>query len=200
MEKEICIICKSKESEYTFDYLEVQTLHIRDLGGEKRVQALGEMGSVSVCKACVAKRLGEIENQIFPVKRLAPFIGIFLMGVFLCAFGLGRDTVFLLMGAAAVACGIMGCYARLKVAKVKRREYSALSNEDTLEAAAWDVLNESLPKKDGDNDLTYIPITEKTLEPKNGDLMIVYDLLPAIAKKAWDIIHGEKLEVNDGDN
>jgi len=199
MEKDTCIICESKESEYTFDYLEVQTLHIRDLAGEKRVQALGEMGTGSVCKSCAAKRLGQIENQTFPVKKLAPFIAIFLIGVFLCAFSLGRDRVFIVVGLGAVACGIMGCYSRLKVAKVKRVEYSALSNEDALEAAAWDVLNEALPNKDGDNDLTYIPITEKTLELKNGDLMIVYDLLPAIAKKAWDIIHGEEEEVNDDD-
>ena len=199
MEKDNCIICEKSESEYTFDYLEVQTLHIRDLTGEKRVQALGEMGSGSVCKACAAKKLGQIENQTFPVKKLAPFIVIFLLGVFLCAFGLGRDKIFLMMGAAAIACGIMGCFSRLRNAKVKRQEYSVLSNEDALEEAAWEVFSNALPKKDGDNDLTYIPITEKTLALKNGDLMIVYDLLPAIAKKAWNIIHGVEEEENEGE-
>ena len=114
MEKDKCIICGKSESEYAFDYLEVQTLHIRDLTGEKRVQALGETGSGCVCKACAAKKLGQIENQTFPVKSLAPFIIIFLIGVFLCAFGLGRDKIFLMMGAAAIACGIMGSFSRLR--------------------------------------------------------------------------------------
>ena len=198
MEKDKCIICGKSESEYTFDYLEVQTLHIRDLTGEKRVQALGETGSGSVCKSCAAKKLGEIENQIFPVKKLAPFLVIFLLGVFICAFGLGRDKIFIMMGAAAIVCGIMGFLSRLKNAKAKRQEYSVLSNQDALEEAAWEVFSGALPKKYEDNDLTYIPITEKTLALKNGDLMIVYDLLPAIAKKAWNIIHGvEEVENQD---
>ena len=54
------------------------------------------------------------------------------------------------------------------------------------------MFSDALPKKDGDNDLTYIPITEKTLAMKNGDLMIMYDLLPEIAKEAWNILHDRK--------
>lgn len=192
MNENTCIICGSKEKKYDFDYLVVQTLHIRDIGGEKRVQALGETDSGTVCKSCAAKRLGQIEAQTFPVKRLAPFIAIFLLGVIISVFSIGKDRIIFMLGLAAVACGIMGCYSRLKVASVKRKKYSALSNDDALEEAAWDVLCDALPKKDGDNDLTYIPITEKTLAMKNGDLMIMYDLLPDIAKEAWNILHNRK--------
>ena len=184
MENKTCTNCGIIESDFAFDYLEVQTLHIRDITGERRVQALGETGSGGVCKSCAAKRLGQIEAQTFPVKRLAPFIGIFLLGLLISIFALGRDRVILMVGLAAMACGVMGCYSRLKVAKVKRDEYSTLSNRDAMEEAAWEVLVDSLPKKDGDNDLTYIPITEKTRALKNGDLMILYDLLPEIATEA----------------
>ena len=45
------------------------------------------------------------------------------------------------------------------------------------------------PKKEGDNDLTYIPVTEKVLSMKNGGLMIEYKLLPAIAVQAWERLH-----------
>ena len=187
-----CIICGSKEKKYDFDYLVVQTLHIRDIGGEKRVQALGETDRGSVCRSCAASRLGEIEAQIFPIKKLAPFIAILLLGAVISIFSFGKDQTIFMLGLAAIACGILVCYSRLRAAKSKREEYSALSNEDAIEKAAWDVFSDALPKKDGDNDLTYIPITEKTLAMKNGDLMIMYDLLPEIAKEAWNILHDRK--------
>ena len=48
------------------------------------------------------------------------------------------------------------------------------------------------PKKENDNDLTYIPICEKTLARKNGDLMILYHLLPEIAVEAWNRLHPQE--------
>ena len=65
---------------------------------------------------------------------------------------------------------------------------------EALEEAAWDVYLAEAPKKEGQNDLTYIPVNEKTLARKNGDLMILYRLLPEIAVEAWKRIHGEKEE------
>lgn len=189
MKNNQCAICGNENAKYDFNYLVVQTLHIRDIGGERRVQALGERDSGSVCASCAAKHLGQIENQTFPVKRLAPFIGIFLLGVLISIFSIGKDRIIFMLGLAAVACGIMGCYSRLKATKTKRDEYSPLTNDEAMEKAAWEIFSESLPKKDGDNDLTYIPITEKTLAMKNGDLMIMFELLPEIAKEAWNVIH-----------
>ena len=63
-----------------------------------------------------------------------------------------------------------------------------LRRADAEEEAAWEAFSNALPKKDEDNDLTYIPINKKTLAMKNGDLMIMYNLLPEIAKKAWSEI------------
>ena len=52
--------------------------------------------------------------------------------------------------------------------------------------------------------LTYIPISEKTLRRKNGDLMILYHLLPEIAVEAWNRIHPESKNLSpahaDGQN
>jgi len=39
------------------------------------------------------------------------------------------------------------------------------------------------------NDLTYIPVNGKSLKRKNGDLMILYGLLPEIAVEAWKRMH-----------
>ena len=45
------------------------------------------------------------------------------------------------------------------------------------------------PKKEDVNDLTWIPVNEKTMARKNGDLMILYKLLPEIAVEAWKRLH-----------
>ena len=45
------------------------------------------------------------------------------------------------------------------------------------------------PKKEDVNDLTYIPVNGKSLKRKNGDLMILYGLLPEIAVEAWKRMH-----------
>jgi hypothetical protein len=50
---------------------------------------------------------------------------------------------------------------------------------------------EGAPKKDDINDITYIPVDEKTLARKNGDLMVLYDLVPEIAVEAHKRIHGQ---------
>ena len=50
------------------------------------------------------------------------------------------------------------------------------------------------PKKENENALSYIPIDEKTRARKNGDLMILYHLLPEIAVEAWKRLHPETTE------
>ena len=48
---------------------------------------------------------------------------------------------------------------------------------------------QAIPRKNGEEDLTYIPVDSETLSRKNGDLMILYDLIPDIAKEAFRRIH-----------
>ena len=76
----------------------------------------------------------------------------------------------------------------------KAASLRALPEQDALAEAAWDVYLAEAPKKENENDLSYIPIDEKTRARKNGDLMILYHLLPEIAVEAWKRIHGEKEE------
>ena len=54
MEK--CIAC-GKDAKITFRALEVQTLHVRDLDREKRVQALGDFHDFAVCRECAKTKL-----------------------------------------------------------------------------------------------------------------------------------------------
>lgn len=186
-----CLHCGRQEAEYPFRVLEVQTLHIRDLTGEKRVQALGLFQDYGICRACAQARLDQVHRPgKVLVRKLLPFLIALLLGIAITAACWRGAAALRMMGAAGILCGILGCVSSVQATFAARREYTALSDEEALERAAWECLLASAPKKDGENDLTYIPINEKTLAMKNGDLMIVYKLLPAVAKKAWTLIHG----------
>jgi hypothetical protein len=187
-----CIVCGKDSCKYRFSFLEVQTLHIRDLRRESRVQALGEFGEGCLCGDCAEKRLAEIRNPgPKMLKKLLPFAAVFALGGVLSVLFWGKDRTFFAVGLAAMACGIMGTYSRIRNTRDKHREYSSLSDGEAAYEAAWEAFSEALPAKDGDNDMSYIPINDRTLAMKNGDLMIAYDLLPDIARKAWKILHGK---------
>ena len=67
-----------------------------------------------------------------------------------------------------------------------------MTREEGLRSCAWECMIQGAPKKNDVNDITYIPVDETTLARKNGDLMILYDLLPEIAVQAYEKIHAEK--------
>lgn len=185
-----CIHCGTGAADYPFRVLEVQTLHIREMGGERRVQALGRFQDYAICRGCAQAHL---ETILAPGKRLMrrmlPFAAILAAGITVLALGWGQLPL-VVMGVAGILCGVVGIGSQARNGAAMRREYAALSPEEALSRAAWDLLLATAPNKDGENDLTYIPVDERTMAMKNGDLMIVYDLLPAVAKKAWDILHG----------
>ena len=201
MDAETCVKCGEK-GVFHFRALTVRTIHLREMRGERRVQGLGDFTDFFVCADCARRRLDDV---LKPGKalaaRLIPFAAIMLFGAVLSAlFTFGgelsagleqwaEDGVLRLFGLAALVCGALGLFGSLRTFADTRREYTALSAEDALEQAAWAVASENAPQKSGDENLTYIPITPRTLEMKNGDLMIVYKLLPEIAKQAHERIH-----------
>lgn len=188
-------ICCGEAASYDFRVLEVQTLHIRDMGGERRVQALGLFQDYSVCRSCAEARLQAVSRPGRAlVKRLLPFGLILVLGGAMAYLCRNEVPALWVCGLAGVLCGAAGLISGVQRYLSLKREYAALSPQEALQRAAWDCLLASAPKKDGDNDLTYIPVNEETLSRKNGDLMILYDLLPAVAKKAWDMLHGVEEE------
>ena len=182
----------------------MRTIHLREMKGERRVPGLGDFIELSACRACAQQRLDDIRKPGGALaKRLLPFIVIMLAGVvvagmltfgegLLASLGLSAlagDGVLRLFGLAMLLCGGLGCFGNLGTFVETRGEYAALSDEEALLRAAWAVASEGAPKKSGDEDLTYIPVTERTLAMKNGDLMIEYKLLPDIAKRAHELMH-----------
>lgn len=190
-----CISCgKTISSEdLSFRALEVRTLPIRDLKGEHKVQALGNFTDHSVCRDCAVKQLEMEKNPMQAVKKqLVMFGSILLVGIALLAVSLvllDSERIYLVLAFAAIAGGILGLIGALRDGRERKEELDKLSATDQLEEAAWSLVVKNAPSKEGDNDLTYIPITERTLKRKNGDLMILYHLLPEIANEAYDRIH-----------
>ena len=193
-----CIRCGNQAS-LPIRALEVRTLHVRGASGERRVQALGEEKESGVCDRCAKEQLNLSLDPVRAEKsRLIRFGAVFAVGLLIEAvtflFLKDNRQVFLLLGVAALVCGVLGIYDVLKKAKEKSASLRALPETEALEEAAWDVFVSEAPKKEDVNDLTYIPVNEKTRSRKNGDLMILYHLLPEIAVEAWKRLHPEKTD------
>ena len=193
---EKCIRCGDPAA-YPIRALEVRTLHVRSIGGERRVQALGDEKHSAVCEACARAQLSlSTDPRRAAKKQILPFAAVLAAGILIeiLTFLFVKDSrqVFILLGIAALVCGALGIYDALRRATEKDRALRALPEAEALEEAAWDVFEAEAPKKEDQNDLTYIPINEKTLSRKNGDLMILYHLLPEIAVEAWKRIHSQE--------
>ena len=195
---EKCIRCGGLAA-YPVRALEVRTLPVRGLAGERKVQALGEEKQAGICEQCARKQLKLSLDSLRAAKpQLIRFGAVFAAGLLIEAvtFICLKDNrqVFLLLGIAALICGTLGIYDVLKKAKEKSASLRALPETEALEEAAWDVFIAEVPKKEDINDLTYIPVNGKTRSRKNGDLMILYHLLPEIAVEAWKRLHPENTE------
>ncbi|MDO4617084.1 MAG: hypothetical protein Q4B03_06465 [Lachnospiraceae bacterium] len=159
------------------------------MSGEKRVQALGKFQDYEVCRPCAEEQLHAVCSPGKSVlSRCAVFGGIFLLGVFVSVLFRSGAAQIRFFGVAAMICGALGIYEAIRNARRHRLEYQAMSDQDALQEAAWEVLLANAPKKSEDSDLSYIPVDKRTLAMKKGDLMNVYDLLPEIAVKAYDLI------------
>lgn len=192
---ERCIRCGGPAG-HLIRALEIRTLHVRSIGGERRVQALGDEKESAVCEKCARTQLALSTNPFRAAKpQLAVFTAVFAAGLAIEAVTflfLKGHRIGILLGLAALACGALGLYDSLRKAKEKAASLRALPEKDALAEAAWDVYLAEAPKKENENDLSYIPVNEKTLARKNGDLMILYHLLPEIAVEAWNRLHKEE--------
>lgn len=184
-----CLKCGG-EAAYRFRVLEVRTLPVRDLAGEKRVQALGDLQTFAICETCAVSQVAKaIDLPRAVLEKGNWFFAALAAGLVLTGLLWGGAPQLRLLGPAAILCGVLGIGSAVHQSLTARREYLALSPEQQKERAVWELLIQTAPQKEGDNDLSYIPLTEKTLAMKNGDLMIEYKLLPAIAVQAWERLH-----------
>lgn len=186
-----CIKCGKEHNDYHFRVLQVQTFHVRDFGKNSKVQALGDFEEYSVCASCAEEKYAATVNVEAAVKKLALIWGaVIVLGLIVTLASWNGEGVLRLAGLGALIGGVLILLGKLQSATRAQRELLALDREEGLYNCAWACLVDGAPKKNDINDITYIPVDEKTLARKNGDLMILYDLLPQIAIQAHKRLHG----------
>ncbi len=193
-----CIACGKKAvkgTDHFFHVLQVRTLPVRDLDREKKVQMLGGFEDYCVCKACTEERLERDLNVVRAAgKKTILFFLVLCAGILLETANqlwLGGNMVWLTLGLAAIACGILGMIATVSDGIKRSKELKGMQMKNALREAALAVMRDHAPKKDKDVNLTYIPVDAVTMNRKNGDLMVLYNLIPDIAVQAYDRIHKE---------
>lgn len=185
-----CIKCGKEHNNYHFRVLHVETLHVRDMGKESRIQTLGDFEEYDVCGSCARAKYDEyVDNAAVLRKTSLPFALMILGGTVIACLFRG-DLPILLFGLGMLICGATCLWSNLHNRSARKRELLALDEAEALQACAWECMLDAAPKKNDINDISYIPVDEKTLARKNGDLMILYDLLPEIAIEAHKRIHG----------
>lgn len=185
-----CIKCGREHDDYDFLALQVQTLHVRDFGKNSKIQALGDFEEYSVCAACAEEK----HNAAMDVsktmgKTMLLWSLIMVLGAVLTVAFWKGEGVLRLAGLGALVGGGLFLYGSMRAANEQKRRLILMEKEDALYQCAWECMIDGAPKKNDINDITYIPVDEKTLSRKNGDLMILYDLVPEIAVEAHKRIH-----------
>lgn len=176
-----CICCK-RESSHEEALLEVQTLHIRDYTGEQRIQALGSVIRSSVCDHCVKARSAAI---LSPGRSLllhvAAYLVLTLAGEIL--FTIFTDLPLKVPCAGAVLLGLLGSVHTIRTMMAQKKHLQGLTPEQARDEVRLQILKDCLPRKDGENDLTYIELSALRDETP-ASLAAKYHLLPLIAKES----------------
>jgi len=187
-----CSNCQ-KDADYRYRVLEIQTLHVRSLKGDNRVQALGKFQDYGICRSCAERKLKDILDFSGERKKHSIFsIVIIVLGCLILlnmeSEGLiGFTGLFFILGGVLIEYGTVSEWFRT------RKELMALSFEERLKRVAWLELLATAPKKSLDSDISYIPADKETVNMKKGDFMVMYDLIPEIVEKAWSVINADYL-------
>jgi hypothetical protein len=168
----------------------VLTLHVRGLKKVDRIQALGEKAELSICDACAKEKAAELTDYKQRMKKaLLPFAGFIAVGglMFFLPFKVTNFPGMFLLGLGFI--GLLNAYTQTK----KSVEQLKTFDQDTLlRIGAYRLAEEELPKKYGDNDLTYIPLDEATQKMEAKYLAVAFKLLPQIALQLHETLHPKK--------
>lgn len=179
-----CKGCAAK-ADIVLPLQEVLTLRVRGMDGEKRVQALGQEMEAGLCHACLDAYIGRLAEPKEEIRKAAlMFGGIVLAGLaifFIPASALGFD--FRLPGAGAAVIGALGFSRRYQSIQGRKAAVISAGAEENRRAHALEYLHALLPKKEGENDLSYVPLTDKEAAMNIGTLAAAYSLLPGIAQQ-----------------
>jgi hypothetical protein len=180
-----CLICKENVKDIQ-SFLTIRTLHIRNFSGTSRIQGVGRIVEGTVCDDCINR---QINNTLHPIKqsmkKLVQYGALTAAGILIAAFV--HDNVIRLFGASAALCGSLCMYSDLKKALEQQRV--AKDNNDEQNHAFYShlLITNNLPRKNGEEDLSYIPLNAGLAAESPGSLCVQYGLLPEIAIQVRDI-------------
>ena len=179
------------KSSLFFRVLEVHTLHIRDFGGERIIQALGEFKNFEIGMACAQS---ELQAVLFPAKKIFkktfPFLILFIAGI-IFTFTLANKfdvAAIKILGIIAAFCGVSGTISETRKILIQRKNFLSMPHDEAIKNSAWQCVLKIAPKKFGDNDLTYIPVDDEVKNFSVKELAEKYNLLESISRKALELI------------
>ncbi len=185
-----CVKC-GRAADHVVPLQEVLTLTVRGFGQVSRVQALGAILNTGYCFACVdalADKARNLARSALP--GILGFAALTLAGVAMLLLDLrGLGFSMKLPGAAAAAIGPIGLVMYLMDRKKKRDEALSSSKEENRARYLPALLSKALPKKAGENDVTYVILSEDTQNARAADLAIRHKLLPKIALQLQERAH-----------
>lgn len=182
-----CLICKGNV-DHIHSFITIRTLHIRSFGGVRRIQGLGNIVEGSVCKNCIERG---INNALHPfkninnLKKFALYVIMSVAGVLMAVFA--AEDVIRLFGAGAALCGILCFLGDMKKINEQKRKTAYINEQQNYRRFSMELAANSLPKKNGEEDLTYIPLEIALASAPLGDLCAEYNLLLDIAKEVRNL-------------
>ena len=201
-----CLECKTDSPDaISFRVLEVHTLHIRDFSGERIIQSLGEIRDYEICMACA---LEGVRAFLCPAKMILrkcfAFAVLILAGIISSLLLTVNDSflkgVFAVkaLGPLAVIVGMLGIFGKIREILRVRESVSKMNPDEALRYSAYSLVIRNAPKKYNDNDITYIPVNDETINMSPSLLAEKYNLLPAIASQAHSIFFRRKNSTPSG--
>ena len=180
-------------------FQEVLTLHVRAFAGEQRAQALGEVVKTRVCPACLQACVENSLDEKRSLRQLILRYGLIgLAGLLLLVLSrlpaVGQPA--LLPGVLALGFGGLG-FVRARKAEAERLErLRAMDPEARQRELLPAFILRQLPDKSGENNLSYIPLTEELKNLELPELMARFGLMKEIARQLKGRLE-EKVEPNN---
>lgn len=138
-----------------------------------------------LCHACLDQYIGRLAEPKEEIRKAAlMFGGIGLAGLamfFIPASSLGFDLRF--PGAGAFVIGALGFIRRYQAIQERKKAIVSADAEENRNAYMLEYLHTLLPKKEGENDLSYVPLSDREAAMNIGTLAAAYGLLPGIAQQ-----------------
>lgn len=174
-----CKACKTAQGE-ELRFQEVLTQHIRGFR-ESRVQALGDVVTLRLCEECVQGYLqSRAEPSLQRINRRSLLLALGGVAVWQLLPRLGIPNM-QLFGIGLLLFAVLGYFQSRN-----RVQTHAVQAQQALQGQGRDLFVEEyaaalLPRKSGENDLSYILLRPELGDMKAGDLAVRYQLVPQIA-------------------